>query len=76
VNDEDDNFDGRKRSAYKDVDEDTQEQYSPEEKCTVPAFADICALEIVQIDQLQDQVGYKVAYGGESCDPADDSEPT
>ena len=76
MDDEDDDFDRGKRSAYKDVDEDTQEQYTPEEKCTVPAFADICALEIVQTDQLQDQVSYKVAYGGKSCDPADDSEPT
>lgn len=76
VSNEDDNFDSGKRSAYKDVDEDTQEQYTPEEKRAVPAFADIRVVEIVQTDKLQDQIGYKVTYGGKSCYPADDSEPT
>jgi hypothetical protein len=47
MDDEDDDFDGRKRAAYEDINEDAQEQYSPKEKRAVPAFSSISPVDIV-----------------------------
>ena len=41
VDDQHNDFDGRKRPAYENIDEDTQKQYGPKEQCAVPAFSSI-----------------------------------
>jgi hypothetical protein len=55
VHDQDDHFNGRQRTADKDVDEDTEHQYSPQQQSRMPVFSYV-SVGVVQSRQLQDKV--------------------
>lgn len=62
VDDEHDDFDGGQRTAYKDVDDDAEDEQRPQQHGAVPAFARIRCVCVVEADELQDEVCDEIAH--------------